>query len=255
MLGGGTPAGEETLGTIASAVATVALAGLGSFPADLDGSGTGEERTIGGIRLRWCPPGTFTMGSPPDELDRRPDEARVEVTLTCGFWAGKYEVTQGDWRRVVGKLPGPPTAELPEGDNDPVGNVNFAQAEGFCRKLTERARRSGELPEGWEFRLPAEAQWEYACRAGKVCVAGDGRGSRASSGCGATGGVAPGRPATVQGRRRRGWRGDHADAPCYSDMILRYYQQTLDCGPANVAIFRGISIHGRDPACRYGPGR
>src|SRR5262249_12511522 len=57
----------------------------------------------------------------------------VGVTLTRGFWAGKYEVTQGDWRRVVGELPGPLPKELPEGDEYPVGNVNFAEAEAFCR--------------------------------------------------------------------------------------------------------------------------
>ena len=55
---------------------------------------------------------------------------------------------------------------MPEGDDYPVGNVNFAEAEAFCRKLTELGRRSGELPKDWEFRLPTEAQWEYACRAG-----------------------------------------------------------------------------------------
>jgi formylglycine-generating enzyme required for sulfatase activity len=73
------------------------------------------------------------------------------VTLTRGLWAGKYEVTQGAWKRVVGRLPGPLTAELPEGDDYPVGNVNFAEAEASCRGLTEMARKSGELPEGWEF--------------------------------------------------------------------------------------------------------
>lgn len=88
------------------------------------------------------------------------------MRITRGFWVGKFEVTQGDWKRVVGALPGRPTAELPEGDDLPVGNVNFAQAEAFCRKLTELAHRSGELPEDWEFRLPTEAQWEHACRAG-----------------------------------------------------------------------------------------
>jgi sulfatase modifying factor 1 len=130
------------------------------------GSKAGEEREAGGLRLCWCPPGRFLMGSPPSEPERRPDEDQVDVTLTKGFWMAKYEATQGQWKRVVGKLPGPLTAELPEGDDYPVGNVNFAEAEDFCQKLTMLARQSGDLPKDWEFRLPTEAQWEYACRAG-----------------------------------------------------------------------------------------
>jgi formylglycine-generating enzyme required for sulfatase activity len=130
------------------------------------GSKAGEQRTVGGVGLCWCPPGRFMMGSPPGEPERRPDEGQVEVTLTRGFWMAKYEVTQGQWKRVVGKLPGELTAELPEGDDYPLGNVNYAEAETFCGKLTKLARKGGELPVGWEFRLPTEAQWEYACRAG-----------------------------------------------------------------------------------------
>jgi len=103
------------------------------------------------------------MGSPPEEPERHRDEAQVEVTMTMGFWVGKYEVTQGQWKRA-GEAPGKQPAG--EGDDYPVVEVNFEEAEGFCLKLTERARASGHLPTGWEFRLPTEAQWEYCCRAG-----------------------------------------------------------------------------------------
>ncbi len=132
------------------------------------GSKAGDEREVAGIRLCWCPSGRFTMGSPRSEPERRPGENQVEVTLTKGFWMAKYEATQGEWKRVMGKLPGELTAELPEGDDFPVGNVNFAETEAFCRKLTELARQSGALPQDWEFRLPTEAQWEWACRAGTL---------------------------------------------------------------------------------------
>lgn len=126
----------------------------------------GDECSIGGIKLCWCPPGKFTMGSPLSEPERRPDEEQVEVTLTKGFWMAKFETTQSQWKQVMGKLRGPLTEYLPGGDEFPVGNVNFAEAEAFCRKLTTIGHKSGELPGDWEFRLPTEAQWEYACRAG-----------------------------------------------------------------------------------------
>jgi formylglycine-generating enzyme required for sulfatase activity len=151
---------------IGLAVLLISAAGVAAAMDEFAGKNAGDDRTVAGVRLCWCPAGKFTMGSPPSEPERRPGEDQVEVTLTRGFWAGKYEVTQSDWKRVVGNLPGALTAELPEGDDYPVGNVNFAEAETFCRRLTELARESGELPEGWEFRLPTEAQWEYACRAG-----------------------------------------------------------------------------------------
>src|SRR6516165_5056778 len=122
------------LGSLACLVA--AIAGSAVARDGLDGPEAGDEKTIAAIKLCWCPPGTFTMGSPPGEPERRPGEDQVEVTLTKGFWMGKYEATQGQWKRVMGQLPGELTAELPAGDDFPVGNVNFAEAEAFCHKLT-----------------------------------------------------------------------------------------------------------------------
>ena len=127
----------------------------------------GEEREVERTRVCWCPPGRFTMGSPPAERGRRPDEAQVEVTLSRGFWTAKSEVTQGQWKSVMGKFPDRlPSPEFGEGDTVPAYWINFDEAEAFCAEMSRRGHRSGALPESWEFRLPTEAQWEYACRAG-----------------------------------------------------------------------------------------
>lgn len=94
----------------------------GTAPADpppaFTGSQAGEEREVSGMTRCWCPAGRFTMGSPPGEPERRPGEDQVEVTLTRGFWAGKHEVTQGQWQRVAGDFPGRRTTgdELPSID-------------------------------------------------------------------------------------------------------------------------------------------
>jgi sulfatase modifying factor 1 len=154
------------LGGMVTAIVTIAQPAWARQASSFRGRSAGDTRTVDGIDLCWCPAGRFVMGSPRSEPERRPGEDQVEVTLTRGFWMAKFETTQGLWQRVAGALPGPLTKELPAGDDLPVGNVNFAQTEDFCRRLTERGRQSGELPSDWEFRLPTEAQWEYACRAG-----------------------------------------------------------------------------------------
>jgi formylglycine-generating enzyme required for sulfatase activity len=139
---------------------------LAQVSSSFQGLRAGQEREVLAFKVCWCPAGRFIMGSPPGEAERRPGEDQVAVTLTRGFWMAKYEVTQGEWRPVMGELPGPLTAELPAGDDLPVGNVNFAEAEAFCNNLTALSRKAVVLPSDWEFRLPTEAQWEYACRAG-----------------------------------------------------------------------------------------
>jgi formylglycine-generating enzyme required for sulfatase activity len=113
------------------------------------------------MKFRWCPPGEFKMGESPNQVD---------VKLTCGFWLGKYEVTQGQYRQVMND-PFPDLRcddTVPAGadaDTLPVMSVSRSDAVEFCRLLTGQERRAGRLPSGWEYRLPTEAQWEYACRA------------------------------------------------------------------------------------------
>jgi formylglycine-generating enzyme required for sulfatase activity len=159
---------STALGCHGASTDTVAAREADARPAvdPFDGSRAGEERDVAGVRLVWCPAGTFTIGSPPDEPERRPGESQKGVTLTKGFWMAKYEATQGLWKRIAGTLPGPLTAELPEGDDFPVGNVNFPEVETFCEQLSRQGHDAGTLPANWEFQLPTEAQWEYAARAG-----------------------------------------------------------------------------------------
>ena len=131
------------------------------------GASAGAEREIEGVTVCWCPAGRFLMGSPAAEPGRRPDEAQVEVILGSGFWTARHEVTQGQWRRVIGEFPDQlPSARFGEGDEVPAYWITFDEAEAFCAELSRRGHRSGSLPRDWEFRLPTEAQWEYACRAG-----------------------------------------------------------------------------------------
>jgi formylglycine-generating enzyme required for sulfatase activity len=116
------------------------------------------------LDLIWIEPGTFTMGSPPDEPGRNKAEGpQMSVTLTNGFWLGKTEVTQRQYEGATGTNPSRFKAAGPDA---PVEEVSWIDAMAFCRKLTERERTAGRLPAGYVYTLPTEAQWEYACRAG-----------------------------------------------------------------------------------------
>ena len=104
-----------------------------------------------GIELVYIPAGTFTMGSPTTEADRGGDETQHQVTISHGFYLGKYEVTQAQWEKVTGKSP---SHFKNAGAAAPVENVSWDDCQAFCE-----AAGSG-------LRLPQEAEWEYACRAG-----------------------------------------------------------------------------------------
>lgn len=112
----------------------------------------------------WIEPGTFTMGSSNSVMGHNPNEGpQTQVTLTQGFWLGRHEVTQAEYQTVRGVNP-----SLWMGDDMPVEQVSWDDAVAYCEQRTQQERDAGRLLEGWEYRLPTEAQWEYACRAGST---------------------------------------------------------------------------------------
>ncbi len=129
---------------------------------DAPAAGTQKSLEIEGAsyNFRYCPAGTFTMGSPTSEPERYSDETQHEVTLTRGFWMLETEVTQALWESVTGE--NPITSSRLKGQNKPVGNVNWED----CQEFIEKLNSLGIAPAGLKFRLPTEAEWEYACRAG-----------------------------------------------------------------------------------------
>ncbi len=137
---------------------------VGSVPASSSTSvvpKSGESFRIPELALEMMPiaAGRFAMGSSSGgDNDERPV---TQVTLSRPFWLGKTEVTQAQWEALTGSNP-----SHFKGASLPVEKVSWDDAMAFCRKLTERERAAGRLPEGYEYTLPTEAQWEYACRAG-----------------------------------------------------------------------------------------
>lgn len=113
----------------------------------------GEEREFAGIPFVWIPAGCFKMGSPSSEKDRRDNEGPVHKVCLDGFWMGKYEVTQGEWKKIMGNNP----SKFQKGDDYPVELVSWNDTQEFIKKINNRGAD--------HFRLPTEAEWEYACRA------------------------------------------------------------------------------------------
>ncbi len=175
--------------------------GGGSGAPAFEGKAPGEAKTFAGVLYHWCPPTGpqgFLMGSPESEPGRAKTETQHSVQLTRGYWMSETEVTQGQWQQVMGTgLRGQVAKALAdettytmgakrqtireatgvrpgdeerlmgvEGADYPISWVNWQEATDYCKRLTDSERAAGRLPAGWELKLPTEAQWEYACRAG-----------------------------------------------------------------------------------------
>lgn len=115
----------------------------------------------------WLPSGTFTMSGPPVTY----------VWLTKGIWMGKFEVTQAEYQNVMSNNPSAFTGN----PNRPVEQVTWNEAVQYCQRLTARERAAGQISTNWAYRLPTDAEWEYACRAGTTttyCFGEDTYGNR-----------------------------------------------------------------------------
>ena len=134
---------------------------LADAPAKADDASATENAEVVknsiGMELRLIPAGEFMMGSPEDELGHQENETQHKVTLTRPFYVGVTEVTQAQWKAVMGDNPSSFKCDL-----YPLDNARIENEIEFCRRLSKL--------EGRTYRLPTEAEWEYACRAGIQCA-------------------------------------------------------------------------------------
>ena len=121
-------------------------------------SGQQEIASSIGLRLRRIPAGEFLMGSPSSEENHDIDEQQHRVRITRPFYIGIHEVTQGQWKAVMGTEPWQGKEYVKEGADYAACFISWEEAQEFCRKLGEK--------DGATYRLPTEAEWEYACRGG-----------------------------------------------------------------------------------------
>ena len=164
--------GKNYVGTLS--LVTVNWLGLKTLTVALKeytGPRRGDRKTLtlsGGATMTmiYVAPGSFMMGSPSTEEERSGDETQHHVTLTKGYWLGETEVTQAQWESVMGDNP-----SRFKSATRPVENVSWEDCQKFIAKVNREARRQF----GGDARLPTEAEWEYACRAGSRTALSNGK--------------------------------------------------------------------------------
>ncbi len=135
-----------------------------------------RDDLLNGIKLVYCPPGDFLMGSPPAEMGRNYDEddaageagKQLKVVFEKGFWIGQTEVTQGQWKSIMGTEPWREYGDMSnvqDNEDAAASYISYSDAIEFCQKLTQRTRKGADRGGSERFSLPTECQWEYACRA------------------------------------------------------------------------------------------
>ena len=149
------------------------LHGVSSPHLPYESQTAGEEWDHNRISMKfvWCPPGEITMLFP-NKGEKQESAYRAAVTLSKGFWLGKYAVTQAEWEQVMGTAPWSlhvVQGFVRKGRTYPAAYISWEDARTFCQKLTDQERFAGNLPVEWQYRLPSEAQWEFA----RVCGGSD----------------------------------------------------------------------------------
>ncbi|MCI0461766.1 MAG: formylglycine-generating enzyme family protein [Gemmataceae bacterium] len=155
-----------TLWRTSACLLALAVPGLLFDLAPPVGSAQGDDKAITnsiGMKLALIPAGKFVMGSPPGEEERDPEELPHEVVIRKPFYLGVHEVTQAQLQEVTGKNPSFFHARNNGGPDHPADQVPWNDAVAFCQKLSALP---AEKKAGRVYRLPTEAEWEYACRAG-----------------------------------------------------------------------------------------
>ncbi len=147
---------DESQPTAAAPVPPVIVAPVQQTSADRLGIPVQITNSIG-MRLVLIPAGEFMMGSPITEECRARDEYQHAVRITKPFYLGVYEVTQAEYEQVTGANP-----SYFRGATKPVNNVSWVDATEFCKRLSAKEKNA--------YRLPTEAEWEYACRAGTTTL-------------------------------------------------------------------------------------
>ncbi len=118
--------------------------------------------------LIWVAAGSFTMGSPTNEVERNTNEVQHRVTFSRGVFIGRYQVTQSNYLAVTGVNPSyyTPSNGYSADLGRPVEQVSWFDATNYCFLLTQQDQLAGRIATNWFYRLPTESEWEFACRAG-----------------------------------------------------------------------------------------
>lgn len=141
---------------------------------NVDDAGDGDNGSVGKdggdkpvfMELLWVEPGSFEMGSDSEDAGRE-EKPRHTVQISSGFWLGKFEVTQEEYRAMARYMGLANDHSAYVGPRRPVENITRRDAEKWCEAVTRKERDAGRLPYGYEYRLPTEAEWEYAARGGR----------------------------------------------------------------------------------------